>query len=320
MSIFDLFDTLLAGATAIIIPDVIMRLPAVYAGLLAKQRASVLFTVPFLLSQLLLRGALQNHDLSALRWMVFGGDNHSPEHIRQLMQALPHTRFSHMYGPAETNGCTYLHLQQPPSDPQLPIPIGQRCPGMLVELRAPDGQPLSPTDAADLPNRGEIWVSGATLMRGYWNRPDLTGRVLIDEADANGQPQRWCRTGDLAERLPDGQLRFLGRKDRQVKLRGFRIELEEIETLMLAHPGVEEAAAFIVGDPASGQRLTACIIAAPGQQLDTDALLGTLAKSLPRYAMPEAIETRGELPRTASGKIDRLALALEWQQLEGAKA
>ena len=310
MSIFDLFGSLVAGATAIIVPDVVMRLPAAYTDLLARQRATVLFTVPFVLSQLLLRGALRSRDLSTLRWIIFGGDNHSPDHIRQLMQALPATRFSHMYGPAETNGCTYHHLQHPPDSPRRPIPIGHPCEGMQAELRDPQGQPVSDTDS------GEIWVSGATLMQGYWNRPDLTKRVLIDlPGCAPAAPgQRWCRTGDLAERLSDGQLRFLGRRDRQIKLRGFRVELEEIETLLLAHPAVEEAAVFPIGNPDDGQSLGACVITAPEQALDSPALLHVLQHSLPRYAVPDAIQITNTLPRTPSGKIDRRALSAQWSK------
>ncbi len=111
MSTFDYFAAAASGATTVAIPEAHMKLPASYSQLLQDQRVSVLFVVPFALVQLLIRGAPTKRDLSALRWIIFGGDTSSTKHIRDLMAEVPHVRFSHMYGPAETNGCTYYNLE-----------------------------------------------------------------------------------------------------------------------------------------------------------------------------------------------------------------
>jgi len=130
MSIFDLFASAVAGATTIIIPDEYMRMPASYSKILSDEKISIFFTVPFALSQLFLRGVIPQRDLSTLRWLIFGGDTHSTVHIRGLMELLPKTHFSNMYGPAETNGCTYYNFDSLGEDIDTAIPIGKTCENM----------------------------------------------------------------------------------------------------------------------------------------------------------------------------------------------
>lgn len=301
MSIFDLFAAAVAGATTVIIPDEYMRLPASYAKLLADEKVSVFFTVPFALSQLLFRGVLENHDFGQLRWIVFGGDTHSPAHIRSLMELLSTTRFSHMYGPAETNGCTYLHLEQLPSEDQ-PIPIGNACENMEGLVLDADDKPVGAGQS------GELLMRTPSMMLGYWNRPDLNAGVFFRREVFEGFTELFYRTGDLVEILEDGQYRFIGRKDRQIKVRGYRVELDEIETLLLSGNRVEEAAAYPLEKADGAKVIEVAVKLDAGVEFDSVAMLKFLKSRLPWYAVPDKIVAVEAFPRTGSGKISRREL------------
>jgi acyl-CoA synthetase (AMP-forming)/AMP-acid ligase II len=151
-------------------------------------------------------------------------------------------------------------------------------------------------------------VRAPTIMRGYWQRPELNAAVFVQRPGAGGVDDRWLRTGDLAVEDADGLLRFLGRKDRQIKTRGYRVDLDEVEAALAAHADVEEAAAFAV---AHGEGLTlveAAVTARPGAALHAADLAAFAAARLPAYAAPARITVEAEFPRTTSGKIDRRQL------------
>ncbi len=310
ISIFDFFAGLLAGATTVIVPEGVMRLPASYAGFLADERITVWFTVPFSLSQLQQRGAVERHDFSRLRWVLFGGDVHSPVHIRALMTQFGNARFSNVYGPAETNGCTYWHLDTLPDDPNEPFPIGKACEGMQLAVI---DERLRPVESG----AGELAVCGPSTMPGYWQRPDLNERAFAELSHGNGTTRAYYRTGDRVEWLADGNLRFVGRVDRQVKTRGYRVELEEIETAMVSHPHVQEAAAFAVHQGGDGSRILAAIKPGPGETVELREIQAYLKKCLPFYAVPDEISVVEDFPRTPTGKIDRRQLRTQHEEPGG---
>ena len=146
------------------------------------------------------------------------------------------------------------------------------------------------------------------MMSGYWKQPDLNEQVFFYRATPGGRPDVFYRTGDLVQLQVDGYYRFLGRKDRQIKARGYRIELDEVEAVLSGHPQIEEAAVFAVSDDDGVQRIEAIIIRKPDAMVTESRVLEYLQKYLPRYALPAAIEIAGEFPRTSTGKIDRRAL------------
>ncbi len=300
-STFGLFSGPLARATTVIIPEEHMVLPASLSQLMADERITVWYSVPFALIQLHLRGALAQREMSALRWVLFGGEAFPLKHLRALMAQWPQARFSNVYGPAEVNQCTYYHVPPLGRDEES-IPIGRIWPnaeGLIVDE---EDRPL------DTDEPGELLVRTPTMMQGYWRRPDLNGRAFYRLDQESGQPQIFYRTGDLVQRRADGELLFLGRIDRQVKVRGFRIELDEIEAALLAHPAVEEAAAFIVEDGDGVKEIQVAVIVKDGHGLSQSTLLADLAERLPRYALPQRVEFRPNFPRTTSGKIDRKQL------------
>lgn len=302
MSTFEYFSGPMAGATTVIIPEAYTRMPASLSQLMEKERLTFWYSVPFALIQLLLRGVLEKRDLTSLRWVLFGGEPFPPKYLQALMKHWPQARFCNVYGPAEVNQCTYYHVPPAPTDIDAPIPIGHvwdAAEGLILdesERPAPAG------------GTGELVIRSATMMRGYWNRPDLNEHAFYRPSP----PERpYYRTGDLVRTDTDGILHFLGRKDRLVKLRGYRVELDEVELVLLRHDAVEEAAAIVRINEPEPPELEAAVILKPGVQADEATLVAFVADHMPPYGVPHRIHLRERFPRTASGKIDRPELRAE---------
>ncbi len=301
-STFEFFSGPLAGATTVLIPEEHMRFPASLAKLIDDEQLTIWYSVPFALVQLLLRGALETRDLSSLRWVLYGGEPFPVGHLRELMKRLPAATFSNVYGPAEVNQCTYFNLTQPPEDSNASIPIGQiwaETTGLIVD------ETDMPVATGDI---GELLVNSSTTMQGYWNRPELTARALV-QLTHDGNRLQFFRTGDLVRELEDGNLEFHGRSDRQVKIRGNRVELDEIEAVILQLPGVLNAAAFAQPDAATNdRRIILAIIPSANMEFSTDQIQSEARKRLPTYAVPSEVIMTDNFPQTTSSKTDYIAL------------
>jgi amino acid adenylation domain-containing protein len=303
LSTFDFFAAAQAGATTVIVPEAITKLPGDLARLMARERISVWYSVPFALIQLLERGRLDAHDLSALRWILFAGEVFPTKHLRRLMAALRHVRFSNLFGPTETNVCTAYDLPAVLADGDEPVSIGRPCRNIEALIVDESDAPVARGDA------GELLIRGGVVMRGYWGRPDLNTRAFYRRPVFGGHFEDvFYRTGDLVEDLGDGNLKYLGRKDRQIKTRGYRVELDEVEAAMLAHPSVEEAAAFTVPDGQGSHLIEAAVTAKPGQSVTPEEVINLAAGRLPAYAVPMRVRVLAEFPRTSTGKISRREL------------
>jgi hypothetical protein len=233
--------------------------------------------------------------------LVIGGESLSEFSVSRWRRHAPQTRFINEYGPTETVvGCTIYEVQ--PSDPEgRSIPIGR--PIWNTRVYVLDGN-LEPVPVGV---KGELYIAGAGLARGYLYRPALSAERFV--ADPYGTPSaRMYRTGDLARWRADGVLEFLGRADQQLKLRGFRIEPGEIEELLARHPSVAQAAVIARADRRGDQRMVGYVVAQSDQRADPVLLRSHLAQSLPEYMLPGAIVVLEALPLTPNGKLDRKAL------------
>lgn len=304
MSTFELFAAPVAAACSIILTEPYLMMPASCAELLAHEHCTVLYTVPSVYLQLLYRGGLDQHDLSSVRWLNFGGEIFPPAALAELMEAIPSAMVSNVYGPAEVNQCTFHHLTGPPSEDEQ-VPIGKACPDAALKVIGPDGQP-PPTGEP-----GELLVRSATLMQGYWNRPDLNDTAFERSVAAGGRLDTWFRTGDIVKSDESGLLTFLGRRDHQVKVRGHRVELELIESALGEIPKVEHGVAAVAKDAEGRDELVAGVVLAPGAHLDVVDLRRRLADQLPPYAVPSQITLITELPKTPSGKLDRRSIRVD---------
>lgn len=291
MSIFDVFATAQAGACVVVMPEAYTKMPASLSKLVQDEKISVWYSVPFALAQFVERGALDDRDLSALRLVMFAGEKMPPAILQSFARYVPNAIFMNAYGPTETNHCTTAEFRKQELDGSTALPIGH--PDVGVAIRIGDG----PEPATS----GELLVASDQLMQGYWNDAERTNAAFVLLPDESGVSRRFYRTGDIVEQESDGTLNLVGRADRQVKLRGFRIELDEIELSLNNAPSVSEAAVVL-----QNQRICAFV---SGRALSDLSLIKThIAKTLPPYAIPEEFISLERLDRTATGKIDRNAL------------
>ena len=302
LSTFDLYAAAYAGASVHPVSPRIASFPAAVAMRWVQDKLSVWYCTPSSLVLMLTRGGLEKQDLSALRVLLFAGEVFPNKYLRQLMALAPKARFANLYGPTETNVCTWLDVKQAPEG-DTPVPIGRACP--FDEALVLDDQ-LRPVPKGGV---GELWIRGASVMQGYWGRPERTALALQTLEITPGIRDKAYRTGDLVREDANGDFEFLGRRDHQVKTRGYRVELGEIETRLAAHPAVDEVVVVAIPDEEITNRLKAVIVLKAGGEVTGDALKQHCATSLPRYMVPESVEFRTSLPRTSSGKVDRRALA-----------
>jgi amino acid adenylation domain-containing protein len=297
---FDYYAAARAGATTVILTPAAMMMPASLSSLLERERLSVWYSVPTALVHLSLRGDLEARDLSAIRWVLFAGETFPEKHLRRIMRQLPQARFSHVYGSTEVNVCTYYHLPRQSSLPES-LPIGRAC-STSQTLVVDDA--LEPVASGEV---GELLVRGSTVMTGYWGDSEASRQALVHRPSAGGFEDTYFRTGDRVRALDDGSLTFVARADFQVKIRGHRVELEEVESALLSLPQVEEAAAIALPDGEGSLSLSAAVVTGQNTPSPQD-ILAALRDLLPAYALPTGVTILPSLPRTPTGKVDRNAL------------
>jgi amino acid adenylation domain-containing protein len=302
LSVFDLYAGARGGATVFPVPTTLAAFPAAIAKQWSEQRLTVWYTTPSTLVLMITRGSLASLDLSALRLLLFAGEVFPVKYLRSLMQLAPRVRFANLYGPTETNVCTWYDVLSVPTD-DTPVPIGRPCSNCEVFILDEELKPVADGDV------GELWVSGPTVMQGYWGRPERTSQTLKNIEPRPGLKVRAYNTGDLVRKRSDGNLEFLGRRDHQIKTRGYRVELGEIESVLHNHPAIDEAVVLAIPDETIGHRLAAVIVLKHGAKLEKAAVQQHCATALPRYMVPGVVEFQSDLPRTSSGKVDRQTLA-----------
>ncbi|HZF14274.1 MAG TPA: condensation domain-containing protein, partial [Thermoanaerobaculia bacterium] len=246
----------------------------------------------------------QAADLAGVAQLLAGGDVLSPAHVALARRLLSGTRLStrliNGYGPTENATFTCCHDIQD-LVPEAAVPIGRPIANTTVVVLDTELRPV-PIGVA-----GELCAGGLGLARGYWGDPARTAERFVPDPLGEVPGARRYRTGDRARTRADGRLEFLGRLDRQVKLRGFRIEPGGVEAVLAAHPGVRAAAVDVRPEPGGGRRLVAWVVAA-GPPPAPAELRRHLLETLPEPAVPSAFVLVSALPLTAQGKVDRRAL------------
>lgn len=302
LSIFDFFSTLRAGATVVLVPESVTRFPASWTEYIESEQISVVFTVPYTLITMVEQGAMDKRNLKSLRWILFGGEPYATRQLKQLINALPDVRLTNVYGPAEAPSCTCYDIPRPYSDNNEPLPIGhvsRNSASLIVD---------DSDKECEIGEAGELCIRSSTLTRGYWNRPDLNANAFLQIDGLSHFPDVYFRTGDRVVLENDGLLRFLGRKDRMIKTRGHRVELDEVEAALLGIEGVLEGAAYVIPDTIGSVQIMADVTVNPEHPLDNNIILGNLRDRLPSYAIPRSLRVAATLPHTSSGKVDRNAL------------
>ena len=294
-STFEIWGALLNGAHLVILGrEVILSTTALRAHI-ALHEFSVMFVTTALFHEM---ARLDPAMWASVSTVLVGGETADPSAFRRVLEFGRPAALVHMYGPAEAVTFASRFMVTCVPDDARSIPIGR--PVANLRLYVVDRN-LSLTPAG-VP--GELCVAGDCFARGYLHRPDLTGERFVPDPFGTTPGGRMYRTGDRARHLSDGAIEFLGRMDNQVKLRGYRIEPGEIESVLLGHPSVAQAVVLVQ----DGRRLTAYVASPSGSAAAAEELRTWLHTKLPDYMVPSAIVVLDRLPRNTNGKIDRNAL------------
>ncbi|HEU5124960.1 MAG TPA: amino acid adenylation domain-containing protein [Verrucomicrobiae bacterium] len=295
---FEIWGALLNGAKLAGISMDIALSPKDFARELREQKISVLFLTTALFNQI---AAEKPDAFSAARVVMFGGEAVDPKWVRAVLKHPPQ-HLLHVYGPTENTTFSTWHEIREVAPDATTIPIGKPLANSECFILDSDLNP------APVGVPGELHVAGDGLARGYWNQPELSREKFIPNPyrDGNGAPLLY-KTGDLARWLADGTIEFIGRLDHQVKLRGFRVELSEIESLLAQHPGVRECVVTVHAH-GSDKKLAAYFVPQGRRSPSVPELRQFLKKKLPEYMVPSAFVRLSSLPLTPNGKVDRKAL------------
>jgi amino acid adenylation domain-containing protein len=305
LSVFDIYVALRAGARVEIVPEATALFPIELTRWIARKEISIWYSVPSALTRLLLHGKLTALEFPRLRSVLFAGEVFPVKYLRGVMDCFRGASFYNLYGPTETNVCTYYPVPRDlPADASA-IPIGLACANTDVFALDGDGRPVPAGE------EGELYVRGPALLSGYWGQAEKTREMLVRNPLQPAYPEWIYRTGDLVRMDKQGQYWFVGRRDHMVKSRGYRIELGEVEQVLYQHAGVKEAVVLAIPDEEIGARLEAVIVLSTPGTTAADLTTFCLAR-LPRYMVPETLQFTTELPKTSTGKIDRIGLSAQF--------
>jgi amino acid adenylation domain-containing protein len=294
LSVLDLYVPLKHGATLVLVGAEVGKEPARLAPLIAEQRITVWYSAPSILSLLAQYGNLPSRDYSALRTVLFAGEVFPVKHLRALQKLLPVPAYYNLYGPTETNVCTYHRIPpEIPDDRTQPYPIGRVCEHLRARVVDEAGRDVAPGQ------EGELCIAGPNVMQGYWNLPEQSARAFL--AESTGEP--WYRTGDVVTEDAHGVYTYLGRRDRMVKRRGYRVELGEIEACLYRHPSVAEVATIALPHE-DGLRIKAFLACREDKRPSLIELKRFCSEHLPLYMVPDLFSFQPALPKTSTDKID----------------
>ena len=306
LSILDIFGAASAGATLVLVPENQQGLGVALVRLVVEEEISVWYSVPTALIRLLEARNSMLLASSCLRVVLFAGEVFPIKHLRQLRTAVPGAELYNLYGPTETNVCTFYQVTVEDVSPlrTQPVPIGQACDYATLFTVDDTGAPIDLTGNAE----GELCVGGNSVMLGYWGDPIKTAHRLISWPEPPASTEYAYRTGDIVRSDESGNYLFVGRRDHMVKSRGYRIELGEIEAALLSHEDVHEAAVIAIPNTEIGAQLEGYIVPHHGVELIESDLRQHCLHLLPRYMLPERLHIVKAFPLTSTGKIDRQML------------
>lgn len=278
LSVFDLFVAVKHAASIVLIPEEVAKQPLLLAPLIGQSGVTVLYCTPSVLTLLSEYGKMERYSFEKLRLVLFAGEVFAISKFKALREKVPQAVYYNLYGPTETNVCTYFHV---PEKIDVTIPIGNVCEHYRMLIRDE-----------------ELYIAGKGLMLGYW-KGDPEKAFWRDE-----QGLHWYNTGDLVSTDEAGNLIFKGRRDRMVKRNGYRIELDEIETALDKHPHIAESAVIAYRDEEEQLNIAAFVVVTNEDEKSVLRMKEYCMKSLPSYMVPNRFVFAERLPYTSSHKTD----------------
>ncbi|HET6978706.1 MAG TPA: amino acid adenylation domain-containing protein [Pyrinomonadaceae bacterium] len=298
-SVWEFFWPLMVGAQVIVARPEAQSNPALLVETILRHEATVVYLVPSLLTHFLEEQKLDQ--ISSLRYVICGGESLTRETVERFHERLPKVELHHSYGPTETSIGVSETICRVSSSRRV-TPIGRPYANVRLYVLDERMQPMP------IGVRGELYIGGECVGRGYLNRPALTAERFGPDPFGSEAGARLYRTGDVVRYLPDGQLEFIGRSDDQVKIRGMRIELGEIEAVLDEQEGVNAAAVIAYSEDNRDSRLVAYVTTEPGRVLHSEELRSALKVHLPDYMVPSTFVMLDQMPLMPNGKVNRREL------------
>lgn len=298
VSVWELLWAFTAGARLVVAPPAAHRDPQELVELIERERVTTVHFVPSMLALFVAEDEVAR--CTSLRRVICSGEALPPKMVNKLTAALPTVEVHNLYGPTEAAiDVTAWPCRRP--EPADGVPIGRPITNVVAYVLDETG------DLAPLGTPGELVLGGHCLARGYASRPDLTAE-RFPHIEVTGRRERVYRTGDEVWWSPEGHLNYVGRIDTQVKIRGQRVELSEIESVLNRHRSVANSAVLLRADLGATPTLVAYVVPEPGASPSDTELRAHLATHLPDHMVPLRYMSLAELPATANGKVDRRAL------------
>jgi acyl-coenzyme A synthetase/AMP-(fatty) acid ligase len=295
LSILDIYLSIKHGAKLVLITEEAGRQPKELAALIANERISVWYSTPTILKLLLDVKGIEHYDHSALRLVLFAGEVFPIKQLRALRALWPTPRYYNLYGPTETNVCTYYELPgMSLAGLSSSVPIGKVCSGDSATVMDESNHPVPKG------SEGELYITGPSVTCGYWSMPERNALAFFQ--DAHGV--RWYKSGDIVRQDERGDYIYVSRRDRMIKRRGYRVELGEIEAALYRHDSVTEAAVIALPDHNDGVCVTAFINWTGTERPSIIALKRFCVENLPAYMIPDRFSVQPSLPKTSTDKVD----------------
>ena len=296
MSITDVFSTILTGATLYVIPKMYFSFPVKLLEYLKEKEINTIYWVPSALCIVANLGALAEADLPELRKVMFAGEVMPMKQLNMWRKKFPNIMFANLYGPTETTDiCTYYIVDRKFENTET-LPIGKHCNNCDVMIIKDDGT------RAGKGEEGELCARGSFLAMGYYNNPEKTNSVFVQNPLNKAYPEIIYKTGDIVKENERGERIYISRKDFQIKHMGYRIELGEIETAINAIEGIIACACVY------DEKNSKIVLFYQGNKLEEKDLLEQAKEKLPNYMCPNEIHCIDRMPYNANGKIDRKEL------------
>jgi amino acid adenylation domain-containing protein len=286
LSVFDLFVSIKHAATLVLIDAEIGKQAMLLAKLIAEEKITIWYSTPAILHMIALYGRIRKYEYDHLRLVLFAGEVYPVNRFRKLKEQWPYPKYYNLYGPTETNVCTFYMIPDDPAEFPEEFPIGQKCAHYSAMVMKGEDD-----------TSGELYISGKGLFSGYWGTEKENTWHMIDN-------KKWYNTGDIIQIDKNGLFVFKGRSDRMVKRNGYRIELAEIETSLAKNENIIECAVLCTTDESQTSRITAFVSCKKGEEESEIKMKEFCAKHLPSYMIPDTFIFLKRLPLTSNNKTD----------------
>ena len=304
MCILDIFVPIKLGGSTHLVSEEMGKNPKELARFIASRGITVWYSTPAILGLLAEYGDLSSLDCSSLRAVCFAGEPFPIKKLRRLMELWPGPSYFNLWGSTESNALTFCPIPNPiPQDRTEPYPIGKAGSHCKVMVLNDDAEPVAPGE------EGLMYISGPPVFQGYWGRET----VFLERHGA-----KWHNTGDVVKERDGEGFVYVGRRDRMVKRRGFRIELAELERALYRHPAISEAAVIALPDSQNGVRIIASLVCSQEPRPTIIEMKTFCHEQLPAYMKPDVFVFDEALPRTRTNKVDYQFLIRRFQEAQAA--